>query len=286
MSNDIKRIYYTMDLKDKCFDPLTTEQEVELMKMYKENNDMEAKDELITRNLRFVSRTVYDVFKTTCASNPRFEMETLFQEGVIGLMDALEHFDPTKGVKFLTYAYYRIIKHTWNYVYKNTSSMSGCYYLYRDYARIVNILRKEPDLTPEEISERLKNVRTPNGVENVIRMVENRTNIPVQDKLITSDGEEHSLLEIAVSVTSDEEIKERIYNDELKELINKILDDKAIFSNDTSRTYFKEYYLNGLSYREISSKYGVSFQAAQQSVQKRVEYIKRNYGHLLIEYLR
>lgn len=281
-----KSIYYTMDLNNKIFDPLTTEQEVELLTRYKENKDMEAREELIRRNLRFVNKVIRNTFGSICASNPRFDMQTLFQEGVIGLMEGLEYFDMSKEVKFLTYAHYRIMKHTWLYVYNNTSSMSGCMSLHRDYNRILNILRKEPDLTYEEISERLNNVRSPRGVENIIKTMENKTTTPVYDHLVNDDGEEHSLIELVSHVSSDEAIESEIHNKELRKLIDKIIEDKAIFSNDKARTYFKEYFLNGKSYREIAEKYGVSHQAIHNSVQKRIDYIKRNYSHLLMEFVK
>ncbi|MCL5019218.1 MAG: FliA/WhiG family RNA polymerase sigma factor [Patescibacteria group bacterium] len=38
----------------------------------------------------------------------RAQIEDMFNQGVIGLIDAIERYDYTKGVKFDTYAYYRI----------------------------------------------------------------------------------------------------------------------------------------------------------------------------------
>lgn len=40
---------------------------------------------------------------------PQLSHEDLFQEGVIGLMDALETYDPNKGSTFMTWAYYKVM---------------------------------------------------------------------------------------------------------------------------------------------------------------------------------
>lgn len=279
-----KSIYYMMDLHDKRFDPLSREEELELLKKYKENKDPLAREELITRNLRFVNKVVRGSFGIICATNFRFDSQTLFQEGVMGLIEALDKFELQKDVRFLSYANYRILKSIWLYIYDNSSSMSGCMSLFRDYNRINNILKKNPELTYEEVSERLKGFRSPRGIENVINMVESKSVVPTYDHLVTSEGEEHSLIEISTSVDMEKELDEVIYNKELKELINTMMNDKAIFVNEKSRVYFREYFLEGKSYREIAEKHNVSHQAVQQSVTKRIDYIKRNYAHLLIEF--
>lgn len=50
----------------------------------------------------------YSYAQRFCASN--MEYEDLAQEGMIGLMDAVERFDPERGVKFSTYAVWHIRK--------------------------------------------------------------------------------------------------------------------------------------------------------------------------------
>lgn len=50
----------------------------------------------------------YSYAQRFCATN--MEYEDLAQEGMIGLMDAVERFDPNRGVKFSTYAVWHIRK--------------------------------------------------------------------------------------------------------------------------------------------------------------------------------
>ncbi len=80
------------------FDLLKADQEVEFAKKYKEEGDVDAKNELINRNLRLV----VNLAKKYSHSNMQFL--DLIEEGNIGLIKAVEKFDYTKGFKFSTYA--------------------------------------------------------------------------------------------------------------------------------------------------------------------------------------
>ena len=66
----------------------------ELLKQYIETKDKEIRDTLIVHNLRLV-RYISDGFKEE--NNCLREREDLFGEGVLGLMNALESYDPEKG---------------------------------------------------------------------------------------------------------------------------------------------------------------------------------------------
>lgn len=80
------------------FDLLKADQEVEYAKKYKEEGDVDSKNELINRNLRLV----VNLAKKYSHSNMQFL--DLIEEGNIGLIKAVEKFDYTKGFKFSTYA--------------------------------------------------------------------------------------------------------------------------------------------------------------------------------------
>lgn len=62
------------------------------------NGDKKSREDLITRNLRFVI-SVAKQYQGTNAP-----LEELINEGNIGLIEAADKFDPTKGFKFISYA--------------------------------------------------------------------------------------------------------------------------------------------------------------------------------------
>lgn len=77
----------------------TPEEEREYFEKIKKG-DAKAKEEFITRNLRLVLKSAlkYQNRMGSCT------LADLIQEGNIGLLKAVERFDPTKGFKFSTYA--------------------------------------------------------------------------------------------------------------------------------------------------------------------------------------
>ncbi len=76
---------------------VTREEEVELAELIK-NGDDEARKKLTTANLRLVVKIAHD-FKGLGIS-----LNDLVAEGNIGLMYAVEKFDPSKGAKFSSYS--------------------------------------------------------------------------------------------------------------------------------------------------------------------------------------
>lgn len=77
--------------------PLTSAEEQEYLRLYKENNNLEAKNILIERNLRLVAHIVKKYQGTE-------ELSDLISIGTIGLIKAINTFDSDKGNRLATYA--------------------------------------------------------------------------------------------------------------------------------------------------------------------------------------
>ena len=95
--------------------PLLNEKEKqELFVQIKEGNE-EAREEYIKGNLRLV----LSVIKRFASSNEN--ADDLFQIGCVGLMKAVDNFDPDREVKFSTYAVPMIIGEIRRYLRDNNS---------------------------------------------------------------------------------------------------------------------------------------------------------------------
>lgn len=75
---------------------LTGDEECELVTRYK-NGDLAARDEMIKRNQKLVVKYAKSFV------GHGLELEDLIQEGNLGLIKAIDKFDPTMGYKFSTY---------------------------------------------------------------------------------------------------------------------------------------------------------------------------------------
>jgi len=97
---------------------LTREDEYELSRRVKKG-DESARRELAEANLAFV------VAVARKFANRGARLDDLVQEGNVGLMKAIEHFDPKKNVRFATYAVWWIRAYITRYLKDNRSQVRG-----------------------------------------------------------------------------------------------------------------------------------------------------------------
>lgn len=92
---------------------LTPEEEQELAKRYHEQGDLEAARLLVMSHLRFV------IHIARSYSGYGLSQADLIQEGNLGLMKAVKRFDPTKGVRLVSFAVHWIKAEIHEFVIKN-----------------------------------------------------------------------------------------------------------------------------------------------------------------------
>jgi len=97
------------------FPLLTVEEEQRLARQYRASNDGRSAHRLVTANLRFVVKVAYEY------RSYGFKMADLIQEGNIGLMKAVQKFDPDKGIRLISYAVWWIRAYIQNYILKSWS---------------------------------------------------------------------------------------------------------------------------------------------------------------------
>ncbi|MCL4134904.1 UNVERIFIED_CONTAM: hypothetical protein GTU68_023875 [Idotea baltica] len=92
---------------------LTAEEEYDLATRLQKDGDREAAQRLVLSHLRFVSRIAKGY------SGYGLPVADLMQEGNIGLMKAVKRFDPTKGVRLVSFAVHWVRAEIHEYVIKN-----------------------------------------------------------------------------------------------------------------------------------------------------------------------
>ena len=95
------------------FPILTPEREKELAEKFVEDNDLEAARELVLCHLRFV------VHIARSYSGYGLSQADLIQEGNVGLMKAVKRFDPTVGVRLVSFAVHWIKAEMHEYILRN-----------------------------------------------------------------------------------------------------------------------------------------------------------------------
>jgi RNA polymerase sigma-32 factor len=106
---------FQMYLSDaKQYQLLSRDEERELVMQYKETGDPEAANKLITSNLRLVVKIALD-FHQSWSKN----FMDLVQEGNLGLLQAVNRFDPDRGTKFSYYAAFWIKAYIMKYLLDN-----------------------------------------------------------------------------------------------------------------------------------------------------------------------
>src|SRR5687767_7291332 len=92
---------------------LSAEQERKLALRYRRHNDLDAARELVMANLRYVARVARGF------SGYGLPQADLIQEGNIGLMKAVKHYDPAHRVRLMSFAVHWIRAEIYDYILRN-----------------------------------------------------------------------------------------------------------------------------------------------------------------------
>ena len=196
---------------------LNREEEIELAKRIRKG-DKEAERKLVEGNLRFVV-SVANRYRRQAVP-----LEDLINEGNIGLIRAAKKFDPTKGIKFITYAVWWIhtsIRHALakqqgviSLPYKQTDIF---YKINRKKEELSKNLEKEPSV--DELADSLDL-----STEDIERNQQAYSSFLSLDVPISNDskGSFVELLEEDDSARIDQDLEERSLSKETAKLIKEL----------------------------------------------------------------
>lgn len=185
---------------------LTKKQEIELSRRV-QKGDMEARKKLIESNYRLV----ISIAKKYHRSDINFD--DLLQESCIGLLKAVNRFDPELGYKFSTYACWWIKQAALQYINENSTNIKV-----PTHSRLLNT----------KIKRKIDELENKNGKQPSLQQIAEEMDVPVKKIKYT--------LKSNKNIASIDNSKD---DDNNYSLINKI-EDNSIYSNPAAALENKE----------------------------------------------
>ena len=221
---------------------LKNEEMIELLRRIREG-DMEAREEMISGNLRLVLSVIQRF------SGRGENVDDLFQVGCIGLIKAIDNFDPSQNVRFSTYGVPMIVGEMRRYLRDNStvrvsrSVRDTAYKVLQAKERYMAEHQKEP--TVEEIA-RLLEIKREEVVIALDAVVEP---ISLYEPLYSDNGGDTICVldQVKDGKNTDESWLERIA---LKEAVEKL--------TDRERHILHLRFFQGKTQMEVSEEVGIS----------------------------
>ena len=255
---------------------LTPEEEFELARRYYETKDPEAAKKLILSNLRFVVKIAMEY------RNYGVRLLDLIQEGNIGLMTALQKFDPYKGYRFITYAVWWIRAYIQRYILKNMKIVGmGTTELERKLiyklgpTKNALMLQAGEQVSSEDVAKEL-------GVSaRDVEEMENRLFTP--DLSLDADVDEEGRTKYEDLFVADRgEQEEKVIETEEKEKLQRALEIARNRLNEREKIILEKRLLtdNPLTLQELADNFGVSRERVRQIEKKTLEKLKKIIGEM------
>lgn len=211
--------------------------------------DVDVREEIIKKNIPLVK---YIASKVIVGKNKYVEYEDLISYGMIGLMDAINKYDDTKGMKFSTYAAIRINGSIIDEIRKNSPISKRAIDKLNRYNKVVEELQNKLYREPKdiEVAERmeisLKELTDIQGYVNYISMMSLET-------ILFGDDEEMSLIN-SIEDTKSPSPQKTLEEKEMLEYLRRALDNLK----ERDRLILNLYYYEKLTLKQIGSVLEVS----------------------------
>jgi len=211
--------------------------------------DVDVREEIIKKNIPLVK---YIASKIIVGKNKYVEYEDLISYGMIGLMDAINKYDDTKGMKFSTYAAIRINGSIIDEIRKNSPISKRAIDKLNKYNKVVEVLQNKLYREPKdiEVAERmgisLKELTDIQGYVNYISMMSLET-------ILFGDDEEMSLIN-SIEDTKSPSPQKTLEEKEMLEYLRRGLDNLK----ERDRLILNLYYFEKLTLKQIGSVLEVS----------------------------
>lgn len=225
------------------------------------------KEEIIKKYIPLVR---YIASRVIIGKSKYIEYEDLVSYGLVGLMDSINKFDETKGMKFSTYASIRIKGSMIDEIRKNSPISKGAMDKLNRYNEVIEKLQKsllrEP--TDKEIADALGvSGHEVSEIENYINYI----SIVSLENIIFSDDDDMPLMgtiEDEKSPSPEDSLEEK----EQLEYLTKAIE----LLNEKDKTVLSLYYYEGLTLKEIGQILEVSESRVCQLHSRAIVHLRKN----------
>tara|TARA_Y100000389_G_scaffold27326_1_gene23437 strand:- start:1859 stop:2734 length:876 start_codon:yes stop_codon:yes gene_type:complete len=216
--------------------------------------DKRAKDELVIRNLRFV---VSVAKKYESQTSP---LPDLVNQGNIGLIQASNRFDPSKGYKFISYAVWWVRREIMEYFYNSSRPIRipvnkiGAIGRFNE-ATSKLVQEEGIELTANDMYGKLEGF-TDTEIDTMLE-IDNLNVLSYDKKISSSEGDTVSMLDLMKSPT--ESTDQMVINRDKEMTIESILSDLNPLQREVIKRYFGiGYNGNVMNLNEIANEVGMS----------------------------
>jgi len=264
------------------FELLERDQEYALAKRWREHGDRDAADQLVTSHLRLAAKI---------ATNYRgygLPISEMISEGNVGLMQALNRFDPEKGFRFATYAIWWIRASIQDYILRSwslvkigtTANQKKLFFKLRSAQRKISALERG-DLHPDQVRLIAKSLNvTDQDVIDMDRRLRGDTslNAPIQD-----DGEADEWQSFLVDQSPSPEAI--VAEQDEKDRQHKALAGAIDVLNDRERRIFEARHLadEPLTLEDLALEFNVSRERIRQIETRAFEKVRKATRKLIAE---
>ncbi len=257
---------------------LTREEEHELAIQFHQTQDREALHRLVTSNLRFVVKIAFEYV------HYRIKLLDLIQEGNMGLVKAVQEFNPYKDVRLTTYAVWWIRSYIQDSILKNfslvklgtTQAQKRLFYRLRAEQKKLEQVGLVPQQSVKLLASRL-DVREKDINEMDQRL--SQSDLSLNAPMSADDKKEH-LQNLADPA---EPADQTLGDAEQRELFRKILGQFAETLEGREKVVFGDRLISEtpLTLQEIGDKYGITKERARQieeQIKKKLrDYMREHY---------
>ena len=200
----------------------------------------------------FLPSIKYHAAKLKLRLPPNIEMDDLVSSGVVGLLDALDRFDSSRGIKFKTYAEFRIRGTMLDYLREMDwfprSARQNANRLQNSYSRLEAINGRPPE--EEEVARDL--AISVDELRKQLALFSGLSVFSLDEPQDDGGGPAAGIQRILAEAAKDESRKEDIVR-ELKELLAKAID----MLPEKEKQLIALYYYEELTMKEIGAIFGL-----------------------------